>query len=427
MEYFKFSSPSRICASINYSGPSASLRIFYSNFFAESDYLVSVPYIANSPDCYMFDKNCEYIIELSPYGIMGSTSFSFQMSILTMSNFSNHDKYIFHQTFDSSSNVGYHYQTEYYNLSTSDYTATNSYVNSYSNSTSFDDKIDSNHWFYNPNQYSFSDNRRVVVDTGYSEFSSIAFSEATQVFNKSDGTFTNSAYNRFSGTFVSETTVVSCAHSIFACQYNSDGGILCTGLNKDIYFCPGINDYSSMSIDYYGKYRAYELYAPISYLLRFYNNGGIYSLNCSNYDWSICLTTNIYSGSRTHSYMGLSGFSLLSNDSTFSYARCAGYPLLNSNPTDNYLYEKTMWVSYPLESTIYLYNGILISSDIAISGGNSGGPLYYKYTSVQNGQPTTYLYLFGVVSGKVATNSSCISAFYRNSALFTNIVNAVTN
>ena len=136
-KFYRFHCPTRMCASINYSGPSSSIRIFYSNFFADSDYLVSYQYISNAVDCYVFDQDCEYIIELACYSIGSPTSFGFHLEKLTTSNLANHRKYVFHQIFDSNSNVGYHYETLFFDVSETDYIATSCYINSSSISIAY--------------------------------------------------------------------------------------------------------------------------------------------------------------------------------------------------------------------------------------------------------------------------------------------------
>ena len=379
--YYRFYCQIRQCIRFNYSGPNASLRIFYSNFFTDSDCVTSVQNINNAVDCYLFDQDVEYIIELSTYNISSMTPFHFQMTTLTLSTLSNHTKYVFHQVFDFSNNVGYHYEIQYFDVSETTYTGINCELHSYSSSTSYADEIDSYHWFYDPNTYSFADNRRVVVDTGFDEYSAIAFSEGSAAYNSYTQGYSNS-YLNFTGTFVSESLLVSCAHSIFPHLNNDDEEMVCTGELRYCYFWPGINNYTYS--DYYGKYIATELYASISYVLQFYMNNE-YTFDCAKYDWSIVKTLKIENGIRTHSCMGLSGFSYPTNLDCWSYARSAGYPNLKSHPNDGALYLRTLWASYPLENDVVIVNGKVESNS-----STNGAGIY-----VSNGKQTI---LFDILS-----------------------------
>ena len=121
--------------------------------------------------------------------------------------------------------------------------------------------------------------------------------------------------------------------------------------------------------------------------------------------------------------MGLSGFSYPTNLDCWSYARSAGYPNLKSHPNDGALYLRTLWASYPLENDVVIVNGKVESNDIIISDRNSGGPLYYKYITVQNGQTIRMVNILGIASGSYKTSNYFKSCFYRNTALIVNIVN----
>ena len=56
-KYFRFVSTSMQYLKLNYLGPKANLRIYYSNFFSNSDYLVSVQDVGNCIDCYYFESD----------------------------------------------------------------------------------------------------------------------------------------------------------------------------------------------------------------------------------------------------------------------------------------------------------------------------------------------------------------------------------
>lgn len=233
----------------------------------------------------------------------------------------------------------------------------------------------------------------------------------------------------FSGTFISPTSVVTAAHCIFNCDYYNIGPnrfIGGTGLNRSMTFNPGINDYSSE--DYYGEYMVTEIYASVSYLLQFSQDGD-YTRDCADYDWAICLTSNTVVGTRTHSYMGISGFSYSPLSEPWPFAYNAGYPSLKSLPPDAHLYEKTLWASYPLNKNVTIHtNGRRIeSNEIIISGGNSGGPIYTKEVTIQYGQVIKTVYLLGIVSGSHINDDKdeFTSYFYRNTALIVNIARLV--
>lgn len=394
-QYFSYHNQERVYASLTYSGPDASIRIFYSNYFSDSDYLVSYPHILDAKDCYLFETNADYIIELSPYSIGYPTNYFLCLNKLSVESLTNHQKYVMHQTFDSSSNLGYHYEVLYFDVSEDSSAGTKSSIKNYG-TAQYLDALNSNNYFYSPSEYSIEDNRKLVVDTGYDEYNAIAYGRNTAVYNSANGGYQN-GYFRFSGTFVSETAVVSCAHSMYPSKSETISGIprtVSTGMNKELYFYPGRNDYSGHSYDYYGLYKAVDVYSSVSYVLQFSKNG--YSTEaCVNYDWSICLTEPQSVGSREHSYMGISNFSASSD--SYPFARCAGYPALAKTSSTPYNY--SLWASVPEENDVTIVDNRIFSSDIVVSGGNSGGPLYLKTTTVQNGQVVKRAVLLGVVSG----------------------------
>ncbi len=423
-QYFSYHNQKRIYASLSYFGPDASIRIFYSNYFSDSDYLVSYPHVLDAKDCYLFETNADYIIELSPYSIGYPTNYSLCLNKLSTESFTNHQKYVMHQTFDSSSNLGYHYEVLYFDVSEDSSTGTKSSIKNYG-TAQYLGALNSNTYFYSPSEYSVEDNRKLVVDTGYDEYNAIAYGRNTAVYNSTNGGYQN-GYFRFSGTFVSETTVVSCAHSMYPSKNETISGstrTISTGMNKELYFYPGRNDYSGHSYDYYGLYKVVDVYSSVSYVLQFSEKD--YSTeDCANYDWSICLTEPQSVGSREHSYMGISNFS--SSSDSYPFARCAGYPALAKTSSASYNY--SLWASVPEENDVTIVGNHISSSDVVISGGNSGGPLYLKTTTVQNGQVVKHAVLLGIVSSVYTPADSTTgrqifeaSYFCRSTSLIVNI------
>lgn len=424
--YYRFLSTQRQYAKLNFSGPNAKLKIYYSNYFASSDYLTYASILQDAFDCYYFDCNAEYIIELTSYVISYPTSFSFRISQLDLS-MPNYMKYVFHQTMDSSSNVGFHYRVEYFDVDSINYSSTNYYINSYSSSTNYASVIDnSTYWFYDPHTYSFTDCRRVVTDTGFDEYSAIASCTGYRYFNNYSNS-THSKSGRFTSTFISDSVVLKASHCIFSTTYNSStGAIEATGLAKSIVLSPGVNDYSST--DYYGDYNVDSIYAPIGYILVNYGSNPD-SLSFTDFDWAVCLTSIYTSGTRVHSYLGLITVSFAQN--FWPNARSAGYPVIPYDhwPDDEeYLFDRTMWASYPLENDIYCPNSTRYNSEeISTSGGNSGGPLYFKNVTVQNGIVVKPTYVFGVMSAGYWSSGNTVhtSIFCRLTPMIINLIQEI--
>ena len=244
------------------------------------------------------------------------------------------------------------------------------------------------------------------------------------IFNTQTIGFSDNDYSRCTGTFVSSNVVVSCAHAIFVHRspYLSDFDF--SGLNKSISFVPGINNYTGEN--YYGEYTVTELYASIGYVLKFYEYG--YETNYgSGYDWSVCVTNQTTIGSRTHSYMGISGFSYPSSLEYWTHAMSAGYPSMLSFPEDWNLFNRTMWASFPLENNVTIVGDYIDSTSVVVSDGNSGGPMYLKTVGVQYGHVYKNVYLLGITSGAYYDGNNWHFLFYRNTAFIVNVVNQIIN
>ena len=55
-----------------------------------------------------------------------------------------------------------------------------------------------------------------------------------------------------------------------------------------------------------------------------------------------------------------------------------------------------MWASYPIENEIIGNGNVLESTEIIISGGNSGGPWFSYNVVVENGIPVKYASIVGI-------------------------------
>ena len=74
------------------------------------------------------------------------------------------------------------------------------------------------------------------------------------------------------------------------------------------------------------------------------------------------------------------------NASSLNYIHSAGYPVPSYIQGGNSIYSKALWTSYPVENTINLDNsGIISSTSIVTTYGNSGGPLYQYIETWYNG------------------------------------------
>ena len=416
--YYRYISSYRGYVSFNYSGPETKITIYYSNFFSANDYLTCVQNFGgnSSVDCYYFDNNIEYIIELQMTNSNGLFNYSFCMEIIdyTLPNAENYVLHMYTDPSPSGSFFTFHYRVEYVLGYSGGYSPIESNIISNSASTSYLNLIDSTHNFNVSN-----DNRRMVSNTAYREYSSICYMNSSyycQMYDDDlgDNAFVDFETNRFSGTFISENAILTSAHCIYSStigsmeEYNS----LPIGVNA----YPGINTYSSFSD--YGDYSATEIFVSVSFILKFniYNSYNMYSPTS---DWAIVICSPISSTLPSHSYMGVSSFS-----GTTSLAISVGYPKLQNCPSvDVNLFGRTLWASYPLEgsASVHTYlNGMkcIYSSYHITTGGNSGGPLYLKYVYIENGQTHYDSQIIGICSGYILNNY----AFFQ---MTTNIVNII--
>lgn len=381
--YFSFYSNSTQYIKLNYMGPSASLTVYDYYHYSNNDYLVQIDDITMEEDILYLDINKTYIFEFKSKS--SSLSNMYFTPLKLNSSLQNHENYILNILFDSSSFFGYHYKVEYFDVSLTESMNTISCINTTGGVTSHLDLLDENINFNINN-----DNRRLVENPGNLQYSSISYAETLFSFYNDD--MLDSSYiGRGTGTFIDETTVISCAHLFYNQKKDENKNIINSCLINNVDFYPGANTFYDSNNWYstFGKYTAYNSYVPISYLL--FDSGR------NQYDWSISLTSNTIIGEKTHSYMGLFNFTSTasSNEISSNQIQSSGYPALYNN--SNIYYKKTMWSSYPLLNTIYGEYNTLYSNDIVCSGGNSGGPLYVFTSALYNGQVIHTSNLIGIL------------------------------
>lgn len=376
--YFSFKSENRQFIKLNYSGYSAKLKIFNKYYFNSNDYLFYSSNINNDIDIIYCEPEQTYIFEFESI-TSGLWTILLTLESLSLS-MSNHQKYVMHLTYTSSSTFGYRYDVEYKNISLYSASNTSSYCNNLGYYATYLDLID--------NSLNFgiiNDSRRLITDTRAPEYSAVAYNlNAVRAYNLGDTSY-YTTYYRGSGTFVDDTTVIGAAH----CFYVKDESVY--GISKNTKFYPGANSYDD-SVNWYksfGEYTATNTYLPISYILA----GD--SLNRVLYDWSISLTTNTYPGLYNHSYMGL----YYTNSNSLDYVHSVGYPSVINCPSGNTaLYARSMWTYCPLENVVDCSFEDIPSSTIVVTQGNSGGPLYRYIESYYNGTYYGSLQLIGICS-----------------------------
>lgn len=400
--YYSFTSTERQYIKLNYVGQNANLTMYNYNYYSANDYLIYFDNINECEDIIYMDMNQTYIFVLSNHSSWGDISIT--PSKLNTS-FNEHEKYLLNITYDSNSSIGYHYEVKYYDISLTTATSTNGNIVMNFNSTQYLDLINENVNF----KYDSSiENRRLISEPGFSYYSSIAYASSYVSFLNSNSTINYGG--RSSGTFIDETTVLSCAHTIYKDRYEkNDDGIdekKNTSLSKSIKIYPGANSYPNISNSTinFGKYEAYKTFVPISYVLY---DGYV------PYDWSISLTNNTTAGLYTHSYMGLSNFTFTGTEDNpaSTLIQSAGYPGVTKKKDEvtgididpnNYNY--TMWTSYPQNNSVYGQDNTIYSKDIISSGGNSGCPWFKMSANTVNGVDYYYIGIVGVHRGSKAIN-----------------------
>ena len=392
---FLFTSTERQFIKLNYSGPMAKLKVYNYYYYNTNDYLFYSQQISYDQDIIYCDVYQTYVLEFES-NTYNTGSFTLYPIKVTSTNLSTHEKFFMHITYDSTSSLGYRYDVEYKNLDLASATPTTEYINLDGGVTSYLDLISSTLNFNISN-----DARYLVSNPGELQYSAIAYAGVTVRYINSSGTSVRGY--RGTGTFVDETTVLSCAHLFYnLLEDSNDSFNLYSAISHNIYFYPGANSYYN-SLNYYqnfGKYKGIETYLPISYILYDMPNINQYETEFTyrtGYDWSITLTENIIGGTYEHSYMGMY---TLTSDTNYA-VQSAGYPGLEVCPDNEVAkYHHSMWASIPLYNEVEISpisNNVYVSETIRSSGGNSGGPVYVYVTAVQNGQILRYCSIMGIL------------------------------
>ncbi len=392
-KYFVFTPTESMIMDLNYNGPNASLKVYDIHYFASNDYLFYSSNLAYDYDLLYLCTNQQYLFEFTS---LTSSLSSMSITPTKVTSLDNHEKFLMHVTYDSSSALGYHYDIEYKNINLNSCSNTIEYINSSNGVTQYYDLL-SNTLNFNLD----NDNRVMVSNPGELEYSAISYVEANGIVID-DQNLQYTVGSRGTGTFVDGTTVLSCAHIFYS---NAEiNGTSYGYLPSSMTFYPGANSYFDSNSFYqtFGIFTATNSYVPISYLI--YGND-------SQYDWSISLTTNTYSGSSNHSYMRMVSF-----EGTYgNQVQFAGYPALYNCPTnDQDKYRYTMWTSYPLYNSITSSDNKIYSTDIISTGGNSGAPMFIFSSGIENGHVYYGCYQIGIVvavyqemiNGKYHFNSS---------------------
>ena len=367
--YFKFESTENQFVKLNYSGQMSELKVFNYYYYSSNDYLFYSSQISYDTDIIYCDANQTYILVFRS-NLPNTGAISITPNKISTSNLVNHEKYLLHIIYDNTTSLGYRYDVEYRNINLDTAIETVEYIDTNGGVASYLDLIDNNLNFNLTN-----DDRRLVSNPGECQYSAIAQAQGLFTYYMAEDSY--DYLSSYTGTFVDETTVLSCAHLFY--QYDGNTQSATYGqstLTRQIYFYPGANSYYNQTNWYsnYGEYKGTDTFVPISYLL--VNSGK------TEYDWSLTLTEVVTQGSYTHSYMRMYHFTSSNNYSVQS----AGYPVLSNIPNgEESKYAHTMWASYPLYRTITTYNNYLSSTDIVLTGGNSGGPIYVYVTAIQNG------------------------------------------
>lgn len=448
--WLRYSSNKTEYVHLNYSGPSATMSQYYTYDYQASSYLTSVANIATALDCFLVSVNRDYYFKFTSSGAGGAM---WPVCIESLDETPDEmSAYVLHQSFDTSSAQGFHYAIEDYSFidATSSTPTYATFANH--NTTTYFNGIDTTHYFYDgaldlddgSEITNWSDERTAVVNTQASEHSSIAFSEDTLDYRPVDKdthvrTSLGYRYNRSSGTFISQTSVATCAHAFYAeiepeenTNYLMDGA-----MPRRKIFYPGMNSYGySSGFAYpYGKYIATEAYVSVSYLVSKCSFGD-YELPCSKYDWALCETAPENGATLpVHSTMGLTAFTMPSG--SFSYASFAGYGAIPHSMGENQ-YKYLQWKSPANRVVRTMVDGpngsFLGSTAITNSGGHSGGPLYFYNATMENGQPVYHCQLIGITSGKrtldTQTEPTLISyyvcaSFFQLNSFFVNFAKEV--
>ena len=288
--YFLFDSSERQFIKLNYSGPMSKLKIYNYYYYNSNDYLFYSSQISYDQDIIYCDAFQIYVLEFES-NTYNTGSFTLLPQKVTSTNLTTHEKYFMHIEYDTSSTFGYRYDVEYKNLDLNSATSTTEFINLEGGVTSYLDLITDTLNFGLSN-----DSRRLVSNPSELQYSTIAYANASCKYVDSSNSVIHSY--RGTGTFVDETTVLSCAHLFYnkinnpADDYN---GYTAIPHNADFY--PGANSYynSSNWHQNFGIYKGTDTYLPVSYIL--FDDSKMLQFG---FDWSITLTNNDIDGIYDH-------------------------------------------------------------------------------------------------------------------------------
>ena len=401
---FLYSSPRTEYIKLNYSGPAATVKQFYTTNYNTGSYLTSVPNILQGIDMFLVGENRDYYFEFSAAtSQLGPWSIDIESVV---NNPSAYSTYVLKQSFDSTSPIGYHYSIDNYpELDNSNYVATPaSFINH--DPTSYFYGIDDDHKSYRgqSGNEGWEDERRAVINTSSSEYSAIAYASDEVHFKPIGASGVRvpiTKYFRSSGTFISQTSVATCAHAFYNHLDPTTNQLGDFELPYRKYFYPGINSYGRTNdyYEYFGQYRTTEALISVSYWMA-YESVGEYSGLAASYDWALCTTVPVSNNLPSHSCFGITAFNPGTN--SFPYASFAGYGTLQES-LGEWQYNRLQWTSRP-DSVVTIETNddgskYLLSSEITNSGGHSGGPLYFYSASVTNGQTVYECRLIGITGG----------------------------
>ena len=205
--YFLFDSSERQFIKLNYSGPMSKLKIYNYYYYNSNDYLFYSSQISYDQDIIYCDAFQIYVLEFES-NTYNTGSFTLLPQKVTSTNLTTHEKYFMHIEYDTSSTFGYRYDVEYKNLDLNSATSTTEFINLEGGVTSYLDLITDTLNFGLSN-----DSRRLVSNPSELQYSTIAYANASCKYVDSSNSVIHSY--RGTGTFVDETTVLSCAHLFY--------------------------------------------------------------------------------------------------------------------------------------------------------------------------------------------------------------------
>ena len=434
--YFTLRLDEEAVIKLRYNGPSAQLKVYYAEFFDSASAIQTVADVTDGLDAYFICQNVDYVFAFQSLSVPVAY-FSLapvKYSLGGSHQLADHEQHALHLEYVDTGSVGYRCSVEKIDISSTTYHTTSSYFpNSYS--TSYIDKLDSTHYFFqNEPSLTYGTGRKVVADTTAREYSAIARTVVGRHYTNPNDS--QDIQDRWVGigtsTFVSDTTLISCAHLFYGTLTMGTGtnSTVVGSLGRWAKFYPGAANDGSGVVTPFGGYKATSAYVSLSYHL----SGGD-----TRYDWSIIQTEPLSENLPQHGYMGLSSFSIyhpntlqdapgaVQRDDTQTYyfdlACSAGYPGITECPQeDRHKYEGLLWANRPQEGEVSINFDDTLgvwqeinSEEIFVSPGNSGGPLYTLTSTIYQGHLVHYSYLIGICSGFTYWEDNFISSQFARS------------